>query len=44
MPGGFSDIIYVLEHMEFKLEEYLGFRNMQEKLENALSSNRFKLF
>ena len=25
-----------LEHFEFKLEKILGFRNMQEKLENIL--------
>ena len=25
----------ILEQLEFKLEFFLGFRNMQEKLENA---------
>ena len=30
-----------LEHLEFKLEKILGFRNMQEKLEKAVFSSHF---
>ena len=36
VPGGFSYVYNELEQFKFKLEKLLGFRNMQEKLENAI--------
>ena len=35
VPGGFSDTYNKIEQLEFKLENFLGFRNMQEKLEKS---------
>ena len=36
VPGGFN-ISNKLEQLDFKLEKMLGFRNMQEKLENIIT-------
>ena len=32
-----------LEQLEFKLEKKMGLRNMQEKLENTLDSNKYPI-